>query len=486
MAQDRRYFLRGKLEGTVSDKEKMPAAWGGEQGTEQSRQSVADRAPGSLADEGGVCRKPHPGQPCLRGSALRKNDIVFPEEAGHARPEAKMRQLVAATEAGSIRRRGDRRWRRIPCVRKLLQQCGQHIARGNSLKDSVAHLHGKRIEDDGLIRGDALAEVAAGRVEKAHAHHQKAVRFLDGRNRFRSAGSTGVNAAIERMLFIESASAAEDAGEGNAATLAQAAKQRPESETVRIRIHQQSRTPRLLDAVRNQIDGSLQLKRVGDADSHIECGFRRLDFQVGNVGGKLQIDWPFFSKAGCQQAVDLDCRVGRRDASLRRCELAQAGHHVVKLTGSRGVMQNGAAMDCVQGRHAADANDRHVLGVGAGDAVEGAEIAHPIRDQQGGNAVDARVTVGGIRSIQFIAGANPFDAIELEKLFEEGKVEVARHANEVPHSDLVNALQQIVSNGDLRHGDRISPRILVKRMCRWRWVGGQSSSTIAVPRNHLR
>ena len=93
-----------------------------------------------------------------------------------------------------------------------------------------------------------------------------------------------------------------------------------------------------------------------------------------------------------------------------------------------------------------------VLGIGAGDAIEGAEVADPIGDQQRGNAADAGVTVGGIGSIQFVAGANPFDAIELEKLLEEGEIEVARHTDEMPHSDLVDALQQIVSNGDLWHG----------------------------------
>ncbi len=62
-------------------------------------------------------------------------------------------------------------------------------------------------------------------------------------------------------------------------------------------------------------------------------------------------------------------------------------------------------------RGPADEDDeRHLLGVGAGNGVHRTEPADPPGDAHGSDAVDARIRVGGIAGVELVAGADELDA----------------------------------------------------------------------------
>ncbi len=129
-----------------------------------------------------------------------------------------------------------------------------------------------------------------------------------------------------------------------------------------------------------------------------------------------------------------------------------------------GLLHGGEVADAVVQKHggaplrgawAADEDDeRHLLGVGAGDRVHGAEAAHAPGDAHGADAVDARVGVRRVAGVELIAGADELDA-RCDQPVHEGEHVIARHAERVLEAGLLEALGEISGDRGLHHGRNI-------------------------------
>ncbi len=97
--------------------------------------------------------------------------------------------------------------------------------------------------------------------------------------------------------------------------------------------------------------------------------------------------------------------------------------------------------------HADEMEDGQALGVGAGDAVEGAELADAVGGADGGDATDAGVAVGGVGGVEFVAAADPAHVVAVADGVADGKGEVARHAEDVGDADFAQAREDVVNDG---------------------------------------
>ena len=117
------------------------------------------------------------------------------------------------------------------------------------------------------------------------------------------------------------------------------------------------------------------------------------------------------------------------------------------------VQQHGGAPLC--GARASDQHhQRHLLGVSAGDGVHGAEAADAPRDADAADAFDARIGVRRVAGVELVAGADELNPL-LHQPVHEAQHIVARHAECVSEPGLLEASDEIGSDGGLCHGARM-------------------------------
>ncbi|MNJ54618.1 hypothetical protein D3C77_500670 [compost metagenome] len=180
--------------------------------------------------------------------------------------------------------------------------------------------------------------------------------------------------------------------------------------------------------------------------------------QAGQIRRQLQVDRPALAETGLQHPVDFLGGVFHGDACLGHGELAQGDHDVVVVAVAQGVVHQGAVDNRVQGRHAGNHDDRDPLGIGAGNAVEGAQVAHPVGRQYRAKALGAGVAVGGIGGVEFVAVTDEAQLRQGFDLFEQGQVVVAGHAEQVADAEFLQATQEKIANGHIHDGvNLVSP-----------------------------
>ena len=103
--------------------------------------------------------------------------------------------------------------------------------------------------------------------------------------------------------------------------------------------------------------------------------------------------------------------------------------------------------------HAREVEDRQVLGIGAGHRADRAEFADAVGGADGADTADAGVAVGGVGGIEFIAAANPVDIGMRDDRVLDGKGEIAWHAEDIGHTDVVEPAQYIVDDGSSGHDE---------------------------------
>ena len=114
---------------------------------------------------------------------------------------------------------------------------------------------------------------------------------------------------------------------------------------------------------------------------------------------QLQIHWPLFEEAGPQAAVDLEDCILWGEASKGEGELLHADHRVVVIAINQGVMQKRATLHAGERRRACNNDYGDALRIRSGNAVNGAELAHAIRNQESGDAGTARIAFGRVGAI---------------------------------------------------------------------------------------
>src|ERR1700722_3546749 len=126
------------------------------------------------------------------------------------------------------------------------------------------------------------------------------------------------------------------------------------------------------------------------------------------------------------------------------------------------MMHHLAAFERSQRKRSANANYGYMLAVGAGNPIQRAQSPYAICDRERGQAANSSVTVGGIRTVQLVASANPGRVASVFQLLHELQVVIARNAKDVPDACLIKPAQQEVSDG-LFHVVSLSSRLRDQR-----------------------
>ena len=110
---------------------------------------------------------------------------------------------------------------------------------------------------------------------------------------------------------------------------------------------------------------------------------------------------------------------------------------MVPGTISHRVVHPKATVDGPERYRSADANDRDVLAVGAGDTIDRAQGADAVRHQQRADAIQPRIAVRRVGGVQFVACADPFQRAGVLELLQQREVVVAGNAKQVPDPGLL-------------------------------------------------
>jgi hypothetical protein len=94
--------------------------------------------------------------------------------------------------------------------------------------------------------------------------------------------------------------------------------------------------------------------------------------------------------------------------------------------------------------------DRQIFGVGPTNGVDRTEFTNPVGGADGPHAAKARVAIGRVAGIQFVATADPFDAGVVDDGILNRESEIPWDAKDVLDSDIAQAPQDVV-NHSFRH-----------------------------------
>jgi hypothetical protein len=87
--------------------------------------------------------------------------------------------------------------------------------------------------------------------------------------------------------------------------------------------------------------------------------------------------------------------------------------------------------------------ERQILGVGASDSGEGAELTDAVSGTDSAETFDAGVAIGGVRGVEFVAAADPAHLrIDADSIV-DGKREVARDAKDIGDADVLETRQNV-------------------------------------------
>ena len=179
---------------------------------------------------------------------------------------------------------------------------------------------------------------------------------------------------------------------------------------------------------------------------------RHLDLDVRDVGRKLDVDRALRRPCRLDHAVDLGGRVRGRELRLRGGHLLEGAKEVAVAPFGERVMQENLPVDGLARDRSADADDRHVLAVGARDPVHRAERADAVGDDERPESVHPRVTVGCVRSVELVAVADPGGSAAVFELLQELEVVVPGHAEDVLDPGFFESPQQILADRFLLQG----------------------------------
>ena len=231
-------------------------------------------------------------------------------------------------------------------------------------------------------------------------------------------------------------------------------------------VGQDGRVLRRLEHLDAGLDRLGQGRRIAAVGRPRQRRRRRRHPGGGDVGRQRDVDRLLAHQADGEDPVDLGRRVLRRQIGLRRRHPLVHAPEDGEVAGAERVMDQRAGSLGGGGGSAGDRHHRHVFGKGAGDAVDGAELAHAEGGRQRREALDAAVAVGGVGGVQLVAGADPGDVGMRHDLVEEAEVVVARQAEDVADAEFGQAVQQVLADRHPGHGAAL---VRLKRQTDYTW-----------------
>src|SRR5271156_3117838 len=89
---------------------------------------------------------------------------------------------------------------------------------------------------------------------------------------------------------------------------------------------------------------------------------------------------------------------------------------------------------------------RKVFGVGAGDPVDCAQLAHAVGGAHGAESIDTGITVCGIRCVKFVTAADPTKVRVIADCIVDWKGEISRYAEYVAYADIVQSRENMLDD----------------------------------------
>ncbi|MCY1365908.1 hypothetical protein D9M69_527820 [compost metagenome] len=171
------------------------------------------------------------------------------------------------------------------------------------------------------------------------------------------------------------------------------------------------------------------------------------DGKIGLVGGKRHVDRaPVIERFG-YEPLGFIGDVLRGDHGMGADHrLGHAAKQAVLAIPQGMVHQGPGVLDLQVGR-THQVEHRQVFGIGPGDTVERTELAHAIGGTDRPHALDARVAVGGVGGVQFVAAAHPALPGRGADRIADGEGIVAWNAKDVGDAEVGQPGQDMLDDG---------------------------------------
>ena len=356
------------------------------------------------------------------------------------------------------------------------------------------------VELRGAVREAAGVEVRLYAVSQTHCHRRKSadnpyLESSDGKDQVRRLHHilclarirplAGVETAIVAVLFIDGALAHGCDERGQVGLFDEIMDLLEDAVADSAGIHEDYRPLGLAQTPDHDIDDVVLLFRVVAWLRKVNRLLQPspLDLGLDAIGRQHDVDGARPDPTLTQSIVDLVGNLGRivELGDVAGDLRAHVGEDV-EVAVAEGVVQEHAVPLGDGGGAADDMDDGNVLGEGTGDAIDGGELADAEGGDEGGDALDAGVTVGGISwigvragwskevwdtyvgsltSVELIDAADPGQVTRRE-IVECDEVVVARDAMNGTDTELVQAGEEILGHVDgllealhaeLCHGD---------------------------------
>ncbi len=291
----------------------------------------------------------------------------------------------------------------------------------------------------------ALVEVRRHRAEPQHH-----VGALDVVPHGRRTAEAQVDADAARMLLEEIRLAAVHRRDGQSRPVDQCDDSLFEAERANLVPDQDDATIRGRHALDDGAHGRGRWLRVaGRAGRSRPRAWRRAGLRL-HVDRHLEVHRAAFRDRQRQQLVDL----GRRPPGI--VEHARADGDLLENIQRRGIVARHEVMQIrlrfvgLSARPAADHDERDALGIRAGDGVDEAQRSRPVGHRDGAEAPQARVTVGRVAGVQFVAGRHVLQLARRQGV-EKRQYVVTGNTEHVVDAEPLEPLQEICGNVHADH-----------------------------------
>jgi len=167
---------------------------------------------------------------------------------------------------------------------------------------------------------------------------------------------------------------------------------------------------------------------------------------LGEIGGEREINRTAAVERLSDEALRLEDDVLRCDDGPSADD--RFGHLIeqfVSTVAKRVVHERAGFLRALIG-HAHQVEHGQALGIGTGDAVDGAEFTDAVGCTDSANPANARIAVSGVGGIEFVAAADPANLFTEADGVVDGKRKIAGDAEDVSDTDLTQTGQNILSS----------------------------------------
>ncbi|CDN42569.1 hypothetical protein BN871_BM_00380 [Paenibacillus sp. P22] len=427
------------MDGAIAREQQHPPVRRGDAGSEGRRSGIADGLPSPLGHVGDVSGQLQLGHPVEQGAGLHDDDISFLDELLEQRIVVGCRQVIIRLS-----------------LRKIIGKGRSGNGSGLydlELHESIHHIRGldagiQGLSDPDVVRVDLnrLRKVQLGReagrvgVGPDETDSNDAIRILYGLADGFLAATRGVHADIIGMGLVERAFAVHHRCCGKMELFRQKPDGILQAVSQHLHIGQQHRTAAPLQQParmgRRLCEGGSRCCRCGP---RFCMRMNRLGYQVVWKG---QINGLFLSLGHVQCFRNFIRGVFKGNSRSIGGQGFIDLPERIEIPIHQGMMHEFMSGLVHRRRSADDVHHRNGFAVRAGDGVAGAELADPEGGEQGGYALQAGESIGGITGVQLVPAADEAQLGMAAKLVQNAEIIIAWNPEYVGYPGSAQAAEQ--------------------------------------------